>query len=153
MPGRLSRTDVQAALEDLKNRTPCSMGTEFARLIYLASTRDYNTGRYYHDGLAFQFSEEAAEKALAEAHAEVFRDIALGSLENLVDQLQLYLHSVGADPGETLRAWDKLEPYRVAIPVDSDALTAALFSANVKLALAIVEFRQRSRHRQDPQSA
>jgi hypothetical protein len=143
MPGRVTRTDVRAALEDLKNRTLSGMGTEFARLIYLASTRDYNTGRYYHDGLAFEFSEEAAGKALAEAHAEVFLDLALGSLENLVDQLQLYLRSVGAEPGEILRTWEKLQPYRVAIPMDSHALTAALFFANVKLALAIVESRQK----------
>lgn len=153
MRGRLSRTDVQAALEDLRNRTLCGMRTDFARLIYLASTRDYNTGRYYHDGLAFQFSEEVAGKALAQAHAEVFLDLALSPLENLVDQLQLYLRSAGAEAGEILRAWEKLQPYRVVIPLDSDALTAALFSGNVKLALAIVEFRQRSHHRQDPQSA
>jgi hypothetical protein len=152
MPGRLSRMDVQAAFEDLKNRTLSGMGTEFARLIYLASTRDYNTGRYYHDGLAFQFSEETAGKALAEAHTEVFLDLALGSLESLVDQLQLYLRSVGAEPGEIVRVWEKLQPYRVAIPMDSDALTAALFSANVKLALTVVESRQKGQP-PDPQSA
>ena len=144
--------EVQDALQDLKNRTLSGMGTELARLIYLASTRDYNTGRYYHDGLAFQFSQEIAGKALAEAHMEVFDALALGSLENLVEQLHLYLQSAGAEPREIVRAWKKLQPYRVAIPAESDALTAALFSANVTLALAIVEFRQQ-KYLQDPQCA
>lgn len=144
MPGRLTRTDVVAAREDLKNRTLAKIGIDFGRLIYLASTRDYNTGRYYHDGLAFQFSEEVAGWALAEAHREVFMDLALGPLEELVDQLQLYLHSVSTEPKEIIRAWEKLEPYRVAIPVDSDPVTAGLFLANVKIALAIVESRQQA---------
>lgn len=144
MPGRFTRTDVEAAREDLQMRTLARIGVEFARLIYLASTRDYNTGRYYHDGLAFQFSEEVAGRALAETHREVFMHLALSPLEDLVDQMQLYLQSVGSEPREILRTWDKLEPYRVAIPVDSDPVTASLFLANVKIALAIVESRQQA---------
>jgi hypothetical protein len=134
--------DLEAAREDLKIRTLAKIGVEFARLIYLASTRDYNTGRYYHDGLAFQFSEEVAGKALAEAHREIFTDLALGPLEELVDQVQLYFSTVAAEQNETIRVWQKLEPYRVAIPVDSDPLTAGLFLANVKIALEVVESRQ-----------
>jgi hypothetical protein len=141
MPERVQRTDVVAASDDLRNRTLAKIGLEFGRLIYLASTRDYNTGRYYHDGLAFRFSEEAAGKALAEAHREVFMNLSLGPLEDLVDQLQLYLLSVGTELKEVIRTWEKLEPYRVAIPADSDPLTASLFLANVKIALAVVESR------------
>lgn len=144
MRGRLTRTDVEAAREDLKNRTLASIGLKLGRLLYLASTRDYNTGRYYHDGLAFHFSEEVAGKALAEAHREEFISLALGPLEDLVDQLQLYLRSVGAEPEEILRAWEKLEPYRVAIPIDCHPLTGSFFLANVKIALAIVESRQQA---------
>jgi hypothetical protein len=144
MQGRLTRTDVEAAREDLKNRTLASIGLKLGRLLYLASTRDYNTGRYYHDGLAFHFSEEVAGKALAEAHREEFIGLAVGPLEDLVDQLQLYLRSVGAEPEEIFRTWQKLEPYRVAIPIDCDHLTASLFLANVKIALAIVESRQQA---------
>ncbi|HVH72044.1 MAG TPA: hypothetical protein VNB49_13150 [Candidatus Dormibacteraeota bacterium] len=144
MQGRFERTDVAAAREDLKNRTLAKIGPEFGRLIYLASTRDYNTGRYYHDGLAFQFSEEVAEKVIAEAHREVFMNLTLGALEDFANELQLYFSSVAVEPREIVRAWEKLEPYRIAVPVDCDPLTVSLFSANVKLALAIVESRQRA---------
>ena len=142
MTGQLTRMNVQAAREDLQNRTLSNIGSKFSQLIYLASTRDYNTGRYYHDGLAFHFSEEVAAEALAEEHKEVFVDLVLEPLENLVHQLQTYLRSVGAEPMEIIRAWEKLEPYRVAIPLRSEPLTAAFFLANLKIALAIVESRQ-----------
>lgn len=138
MPGRLKRTDVEAACEDLRNRTLAKIVHEIGRLIYLASTRDYNTGRYYHDGLAFQFSEEVAERALAQAHQEVFLSLALGSLENLANELRLYFCSLGPDPKEIIQTWEKLEPYRVTIPIDSNPLMTSLFLSNIRIALAIV---------------
>jgi hypothetical protein len=144
MSGRFSRTEVEAAREDLNNRTLARIGLEFSRFIYLASTRDYNTGRYYHDGLAFQFSEAVAAQALSDVHKKVFKDLALSPLEDLVDQLQAYLRSVGAESNEVIRAWEKLEPYRVAIPIESDPLTTSFFLANVKIALAIVKSRERA---------
>ena len=138
MHGRLTRTDVEAACEDLRNRTLAKIVLEIGRLIYLASTRDYNTGRYYHDGLAFQFSEEVAERALAQAHREIFLSLALGSLENLANELQRYFYSLDPNPKEIIQTWEKLEPYRVAIPIDSNPLMASLFFSNIKIALAIV---------------
>jgi hypothetical protein len=142
MSGRF--TDVEAAREDLNNRTLARIGLEFARLIYLASTRDYNTGRYYHDGLACQFSEAVAARVLSDAHRDVFKGLALSTLEDLTDQLQAYVHSAGAESIEVIRAWEKLEPYRVAVPIESDFLTTDFFLANVKIALAIVESRERA---------
>jgi hypothetical protein len=144
MRGRLTHTEVETALQDLKSRTLASISHSFGRLIYLASTRDYNTGRYYHDGLAFQFSEEIARRALAQAHEEVFVDLALTPLKNLANQMQLYFESVGSEPLETVRGWEKLEAYRVVIPLHADALTAGLFLANVKITLPIVEARLRN---------
>jgi len=144
MSGRVSRMDVEAAREDLNKWTLAKIRLGFARLIYLASTRDYNTGRYYHDGLAFQFSEAVAAQALSDAHQEVFMDLALSPLKDLVDQLQAYLRSVGAESDDVVRVWDRLEPYRVAIPTESDPLTTSFFLANVKIALAIVESRERA---------
>lgn len=139
----LTSTDLEAARNDLSNRTLARIRLEFARLIYLASTRDYNTGRYYHDGLACQFSEASAAQALSDAHREVFELLALRPLEYLANELQAYLHSIGVKSKDVFRAWKKLEPYRVAVPVESDPLTTKFFLANVKLALAIVESRER----------
>ena len=59
------RMDSETAIDDLKNRTIAGIAGDIGRLIYLASTRDYNTGRYYHAGLASRFTEEVASNALA----------------------------------------------------------------------------------------
>ena len=134
------RIDTEAAVEDLKHRTLPAIPGEVARLVYLASTRDYNTGHYYHDGLAFSFTEEVAGMALAACHQEVFERLAFTSLEELVQHLDHYVTSTGP-PREVLETWTKLEPYRVALPLDCDPLSAKLFLSNLRTALAILAAR------------
>lgn len=143
MPGQLTHTRLEAALDDLKRRTLARIDVGFGQLIYLASTRDYNTGRYYHDGLALHFSEEIAQQALAQAHREVFLELALSPLAEFTQKLERYMRSIGPESQEVFRGWSKLEAYRVVIPMDADALVAGLFLANVKTALPIVETRLR----------
>ena len=43
--------------------------------------------------------------------------------------------------GEFVAAWKGLQPYRVAVPVESDPLSAELLYSNFKVALAILEAR------------
>jgi hypothetical protein len=133
---------VQAAYEDFLQRSLSKLSCDFARLIYLASTRDYNTGSYHHDGLASRFSPEVAAKALEMAHRQVFLQLSAFSLQELVEQLKIYFESSHDEAGEILRMWQKLEPYRVAIPVEVNPAVARLFLSNVRLALAIWRSRQ-----------
>lgn len=130
------------AAEDLRRRTLAQMARPIDRLIYLASTRDYNTGVYYHDGLAATYSQEVACQALADCHREVFRQMLATSLQELVNQLEGYMHSVHQSIDMFIAAWKKLEPYRVTIPLESDPLATEFFFANLRTALAIVEMRQ-----------
>jgi hypothetical protein len=138
---RLKRLDVQAASEDLRRRTFAHMPRALDRLIYLASTRDYNTGVYYHDGLAARFSEEVACEALSDCHREAFRELLSSSLEELVNQLGAYMESTHTHPSDFITAWKRLEPYRVAIPVESEPLSMEFLFSNLKIALAILESR------------
>lgn len=140
----VTNMQLEAAIEDLENRTLRRIGFSFGRLVYLASTRDYNTGRYYHDGLAFQFSAEVATQALAQVHREVFFELALCPLRDLTQQIQRYVLSAGAEPRDVIRGWKRVEPYRVVVPLEADPLTAGLFLANVRTALSIVESRLQS---------
>jgi hypothetical protein len=129
----------EEALRDLQNRTLARLDGDFAKLVYLASTRDYNTGRYAHDGLSFRFSELVAERALAAAHREVFISLALSPLKVLVAKLEQYIRSGCARPDELVRTWDSSEAYRILSPAPDDPLTVRLFISNVKIALAIVK--------------
>lgn len=133
---------VQDAYEDLLNRTLSRIPCDLGRLIYLASTREYNTGNYYHEGLASRFTPEAARKALEIAHRQTFYKISAYALEDLVSELETYLRSTREDPQQCLRAWQKLEPYRIAVPTEVNVTVARLFTSNLRLALAILRFRQ-----------
>jgi hypothetical protein len=132
----------QAAYDDLLQRSLSKISCDLARLIYLASTRDYNTGTYHHDGLGARFSPDVAGKALEMAHRQIFYQLSAYSLEQLVNQLQTYLDCSHESPADVLRTWQKLEPYRVAIPVEVNLAVARLFLSNIRLALAIWRFRQ-----------
>ncbi|MGD1210213.1 MAG: hypothetical protein ABR973_02495 [Candidatus Acidiferrales bacterium] len=135
------RMDVQQAREDLHRRTLSEIVRPLDRLIYLASMRDYNTGVYHHDGLASRFTEEVACEALADCHREVFHQLVVCPLEDLVNQLEAYRKSTHTGPREFLTAWRRLEPYRVAVPVETDPLGAEFLFSNFKIALAILEAR------------
>jgi hypothetical protein len=137
----LKRTDVVEAADDLRRRTLASIARPLDRLIYLASTRDYNTGFYYHDGLATRFPQEVVCEALADCHREALQELVGASLENLVGQMDEYIASTHTNPGDFVAAWKRLEPYRVALPVDTDALTTDFMLSNFKIALAILEAR------------
>jgi hypothetical protein len=135
-------TTAEDAYEDFLRRSLSRISGDLARLIYLASTRDYNTGKYHHDGLAAQFDADIACRALELAHREIFYRIAARSLEGLVAEVELYINSSRQSREEVLEVWQKLEPYRVALPVDVNAAVAQLFVSNVRLALAILRRRQ-----------
>ena len=133
---------LQGAYDDLLRRSLSKISGDLGRLIYLASTRDYNTGTYHHEGLASRFRSDAAGKALETAHREVFDRLSVYPLKELVRQLENYLSSSGQSREEVLHVWQKLEPYRVAIPVDVNRVTARFFVSNVRLALAILRLAQ-----------
>jgi hypothetical protein len=133
---------VQEAYDDLLNRTLSRISCDLGRLIYLASTRDYNTGNYYHEGLASRFSPEVARKALEMAHRQAFYKVSGFSLEDLTSDLEAYLRSTRENPREFLRTWQKLEPYRIAIPTEVHLTVARLFTSNLRFALAILRSRQ-----------
>jgi hypothetical protein len=141
MSNQVKRVSVEQAIEDLQNHTLEGISGSIAKLVYLASTRDYNSGRYYHDGLAFRFTEEVAQTALGVYHSRIFQEIVSSSLEDLCCQLESYMKSSGIAPTDFLELWRKLEPYRVTVPLDCDNLSARLFFSNIKVALAILQTR------------
>ena len=141
MPDQVKRLDIEEAAADLRARTLGKLPGDMARLLYLASMRDYNSGEYFHDGLAIRFTQEVACSALKACHSEVFKRLAFLSLESLADELASYLASSCLRPEDFLAAWGRIEPFRVAIPLDCDLLSARLFCSNVRIALAVLASR------------
>jgi hypothetical protein len=139
MESRLKRVDVEAAKEDLKTRSLAKLSHDFARLIYVASLRDFSTGEYYHQGLAQSFSESAASAAMVACHEELFYCLALGPLDRFVAQLDRLISSTHRDYCRTLEAWETLGAYNLAIPSGCDETTARLFRSNVKIAIAFLK--------------
>jgi len=136
---------IRAAIRDLENRTLARVPGDVAKLVYLCSTRDYNSGRYHHDGLSMRFGSDAANTALARCHEDVFRLLLYCSLRELVESLQLYIQASGVPRDRILRVWQNLQAYHVLIPAGCDPLSADLFLSNIKLALALLEHRDQAR--------
>lgn len=132
-------TTLQGAYEDLLRRSLSKISGDMGRLIYLASTRDYNTGTYHHEGLAARFRGEIAGQALETAHREIFDRLSTCPLAELVKEVETYVQTSRQTREEILHVWQKLEPYRVALPMDVNRVVARLFVANVRLALAILQ--------------
>jgi hypothetical protein len=133
---------VQEAYDDILQRSLSRLACDLGRLIYLASTRDYNTGSYHHDGLSARFSPEIARKALEIAHRQVFYKVSAYSLAELVEEIEIYFASSQEDPQRVLQTWQKLEPFRIAVPVEVNPVVSRLFLSNIRLALAIFRFRR-----------
>ncbi len=140
----------QNARDDLERRTLSAIRCDLARLIYLASTRDYNSGVYHHEGLAARFGGEQAREALETAHRNIFRRLVALPLEELVRELEAYVSVSHETPQGLIRAWQELEPYRVAIPMEMDSTMVQLFLSNIKLALQVLQLRQEQRQAYPP---
>jgi len=141
------------AVEDLKRRTLASFSSEMAKLVYLSSTRDYLTGRYYHDGLAFRFNGGLAEVAVGFCHHELFERMVASPLGDLVRELEVFIRSQHANPREVLDTWKTLQPFRMLVPQSSNSISKEFFFSNIRIALAILEGRLEKAPHQDQQSA
>lgn len=142
---------AEAAIRDLEERTLASVGGNIPKLVYLASTRDYNTGVYQHEGLERCFSTDCARQALRSCHNDAFSAVTFTGLSALVEELVAYFAQCG-EPRQVLDSWRRLQAYRVLVPVDCDPLSRDLFISNIRVALEVVS-RAEDRHPSDPRSA
>lgn len=126
---------IEAAVHDLRERTLSGFPSELTKLVYLSSTRDYNTGEYQHAGLADRYGADIAGKALAQCHQDAFQELLRCNLSEFVRQLSGYIESTGAQRDKVLDAWRRLQAYRVLIPSDCEPFSAELFVSNIKIGL------------------
>ena len=142
MRNNTRKTNVIEAVEYLHNRTLASLPGDVARLVYLASTRDYNTGEYLHDGIIYRFGEETAVEAMAACHQEIFKKLAYGSFKTLMQELASYMESLTVQPAKFLEVWREYEPYRAMLPHGCDSVSLKLFFYDIMTALEVLKARR-----------
>src|SRR5262249_40221755 len=107
-------------------------------LVYLASIRDYNTGRYLHPDLSRSYSADAVDGWLQIYHRQIFDKLLGTPVNEYVDQLRLYASFSGIPASELTRTWRTLEAYKAAGPLGCDRLAADIFYLNMFAALCIL---------------
>lgn len=125
-------------LDKVKQQTLSGLPTSIARLVYLSSLRDFNTGRYYHAGWAAVSSEPEAEPALRETHQTVFEQVLGMPLEELVADIREFVFSATPDPAATFLAWQEAKAYQVLPPLNINPIDRELFNSSVKAALSFL---------------
>lgn len=135
-----SKTKLErSAAADLWRHTLSQIPSLFGRLVYLASLRDQNTGRYEHHGLSQLFGEEAADEALRQSHAATFEQWLCFSLEQQKADLDLYLASLDTDKRTLLDTWLRLAPYRSLVPVSAREVERKLYLADLETLLELLK--------------
>lgn len=128
----------RSAASDLWRNTLSQIPSVFGRLVYLASLRDDNSGRYEHHGLALMFGEDEANKALKRSHIRVFREWLSFNLERQRTDLDVYLSGLYEDKRIVLTTWMELAPYRNLIPVTLRPVEKRLYAADFKALLELM---------------
>lgn len=88
---------LKSALQDIKETTLSAISGLLGKLSYLASLRR-GQGRYEHWGMQIVYGEEASERALKAAHAEVVACVLQTPLGELLQDLKESSQGCGVAP-------------------------------------------------------
>lgn len=130
-----------AAVEDILRALRLSLPNDLSQMIFLATLRDNNSGHYYHPEVARRFSVEVADRAMLACHRKIYERVVALTLEDLTDQLDVYVATVRAPRERVIESWTKLQAYRATIPIDTDPISAEMFFMKIDVAVAILAAR------------
>jgi hypothetical protein len=74
-------------------------------------------------------------------HRRIYEQVVALAIEDLTDQLDVYIATVPVPRGRLIESWTKLKAYRATIPMDTDLISAEIFFMKVDVAVAILEAR------------
>jgi hypothetical protein len=129
---------VERAIADFQRHTLATMQGLFCRLIYLASLRDHNTGRYYHNGLESRYGLDAADEGLRQCHRQVFEELLALSLRAQTDDLVGFFKSLQEQRPRLVEAWERLRSYQILPPESCHPLARDLFTKNIEIMLKVL---------------
>jgi hypothetical protein len=111
----------------------------FGRLAYIASLRDFSSGRYDHAGLAALYPDEALQQALQLCHEQIFERLLETPLSSQREDLRACLASMQGGLSEAVSHWRRMEAYRVLVPELSPDYLKELFCSNLRALLEILQ--------------
>jgi hypothetical protein len=115
-----------------------SLPNDLARMIFLASLRDCNSGLYLHPELSHQRGPAEADRAFRICHERLFRRLLTTRLAEYVCQLREYIRYTRGETVTMLKTWKSLQAYRATVPVGVPATSSELFFLNLSIALEIL---------------
>lgn len=121
----------RGAAADVWRNTLSQIPSVFGRLVYLASLRNLNSGRYEHHGLALLFGEEESNRALKKSHSKVFAEWLAFSVEQQKSDLDLYLAGLVEDKRTIVETWLKLAPYQSLVPTSVRGVERRLYISDL----------------------
>src|SRR5579864_7517344 len=124
---------------DLWRNTLSQIPSVLGRLVYLASLRNANSGRYEHHGLALIFGEEDANRALKKSHSSVFAEWLGFNVEQQKADLDLYISSLFEDKRTVVETWLKLAPYRNLIPTTVRGVERRLYISDLTALMELLK--------------
>jgi hypothetical protein len=130
--------EVERVMRDFEGRTLVGLEGYFSQLVYLASLRDYNTGRYHHYGLESRYSAEATDAGLHRCHVRVFEELVSLPLREQTEDLLSFFESLKEDKARLVLVWKRLRSYQILPPEDCHVLARELFDKNIEIMLRIL---------------
>jgi hypothetical protein len=130
--------EVERLVRDFEERTLAEVKGYFNQLVYLASLRDYNTGRYHHYGLESRYPSEAVDEGLRQCHVRVFEELVSLPLKEQTEDLLRFFESLKEDKARLVNVWNRLKSYQILPPEDCHPLARELFDKNLEIMLRIL---------------
>ena len=130
--------EVDRVMRDFQDRTLVGLEGYFSQLVYLASLRDYNTGRYHHYGLESRYTADAIDAALHRCHVRVFEELVALPLKEQTEDLLNFFESLKEDKARLVLVWKRLRSYQILPPEDCHPLAQELFDKNIEIMLRIL---------------
>jgi hypothetical protein len=123
---------------ELWRRTLAQIPSLLGRLIYLASLRDLNTGKYQHFGFAQQAGDRASERTIRRSHINAFEDWLCLSLSEQREHLDRHLVAAEGEREQILAHWKEAPPYLSWVPSQALPAQKDLFRADLEIVIDLI---------------
>jgi hypothetical protein len=130
--------EVERLASDFEERTLRGLEGRFSQLVYVASLRDYNTGRYHHFGLESRYTPQSVEEGLHQCHVRIFEELVALPLKVQTEDLLDFFESLKEDKTRLVMVWKRLKSYQILPPEGCHPLARELFDKNIEIMLRIL---------------